>query len=273
MLGSYWYCAGTRWYHPLLSIMSSVTKPTQSAASPLTFVCLHYWAGSGREWEAVAKLLTPDFTVLAPDLGGFGAAPAPPNGYSVDAYADHLAAYLHDQQLTRYVLVGHSMGGKIALALAARQPAGLAGVALLSPSPPTPEPMTEDDRQGSLRAYGKPAKAQETMQHITARPLPATVRQQIIDDNLRSTKAAWDAWLLHGSRENIASRLCHIQVPCTVLAGDQDAIMSPSVHGLETLPLLPENTPLEIIGGAGHLLPYEAPEEVAKLLRSFANQL
>ena len=111
------------------------------------------------------------------------------------------------------------------------------------------------------------------MQHITARSLPEEVQQQIIDDNLRSTKAAWDAWLLHGSRENIASRLIHIQVPCTVLAGDQDAVMSPSVHGLETLPLLPESTPLEIISGAGHLLPYEAPEEVATLLRSFAEAL
>ena len=60
-----------------------------------------------------------------------------------------------------------------------------------------------------------------------------------------------------------------IQVPCTILAGDQDQVMSPSVHGLETLPLLPEDTPLEIISGAGHLLPYDAPQEVADLLRGF----
>jgi pimeloyl-ACP methyl ester carboxylesterase len=253
--------------------MSSTTTSGQSAPGLLTFVCLHYWAGSGQEWEGIAKLLAPDFAVLAPDLGGFGEAPAPATGYTVDAYADQLAAYLTDKAPARYVLVGHSMGGKIALALAARQPAGLVGVALLSPSPPTPEPMTEDDRQGSLRAFGQPAKARETMEHITARSVPKQVQQQIINDNLRSTKAAWDAWLLHGSRENIADRLCHIKVPCAVLAGDQDAVMSPSVHGLETLPLLPEGTPLEIIGGAGHLLPYEAPEEVATLLRSFAGQL
>jgi pimeloyl-ACP methyl ester carboxylesterase len=244
-----------------------------SASESLTFVCLHYWAGSGREWEVVSKLLAPNFAVLAPDLGGFGDASAPTGGYTVAAYADQLAAYLTNKKLARYIVVGHSMGGKIALALAARQPAGLVGVALLSPSPPTPEPMTEDDRQSSLRAYGNPAKAQETMQHITARPLAEAVEQQITQDNLRSSKAAWDAWLLHGSRENIASQLCHIQVPCTILAGDQDAVMSPSVHGLETLPLLPEGTPLEIISGAGHLLPYEAPEEVATLLRSFAEKL
>ena len=49
--------------------------------------------------------------------------------------------------------------------------------------------------------------------------------------------------------------------------------MSPSLHGLETLPHLPPDTPLEIIGGAGHLLPLEAPQEVAALLQEFAESL
>ncbi|UOG75079.1 alpha/beta hydrolase [Hymenobacter tibetensis] len=253
--------------------MSLPPSPAVPGAASLTFVCLHYWAGSGREWQAVAAFLAPDYAVLAPDLGGFGEAPAPVGGYSVEAYADQVAALIAAQQLQQYVLVGHSMGGKIALALAARQPVGLVGVALLSPSPPTPEPMTEDERHDSLRAFGEQAAAEKTMRTITARPLPDLLQQQIIHDNLRSTKPAWDAWLLHGSRENIAAQLCQVQVPCTVLAGDQDAIMSPSVHGLETLPLLPVGTPLEIVGGAGHLLPYEAPEEVAALLRTFAQQL
>jgi pimeloyl-ACP methyl ester carboxylesterase len=133
--------------------------------------------------------------------------------------------------------------------------------------------MTEEDRQGSLRAFGKRAEAEKTLAKITVRTLAPAVQQQIIDDNLLTNKAAWNAWLLHGSRENIAARLHQLGVPCTVLAGDQDAVLSPSVHGLETLPLLPDGTHLEIVGGAGHLLPYEAPEEVADLLQAFARQL
>jgi pimeloyl-ACP methyl ester carboxylesterase len=243
-------------------------------SSPLAFIGLHYWAGSGRAFEAVARLLAPDFRLLAPDLPGFGdAAPPEVMSYTVDSYADAVAAFIAEHQVRRYVLVGHSMGGKIALALAARQPAGLAGVALLSPSPPTPEPMTDEDRMRSVKAYGKPAEAEKTFRAITVRPLPKAVHQQIVQDNLRSTRLAWNAWLLHGSRENLSARMCNVQVPCLMLAGDQDAVMSPSVHGLETLPLLPESTPLEIISGAGHLLPYEAPEEVAVLLRRFVERL
>lgn len=241
---------------------------------PLTFVALHYWAGAGHEFQAVADLLAPDYRVLAPDLLGFGSSEVPvTTTYSVDAYANEVARLIEENQVVRYVLVGHSMGGKIALALSARQPAGLVGVALLSPSPARPEPMTDEDRMASLKAYGKPEEAEKTFQKITVRPLSEAVHQQIVQDNLRSNRLAYDAWLLHGSREDISARLCLVQVPCTILAGDQDAVMSPSVHGLETLPLLPEGTPLEIIGGAGHLLPYEAPEEVAELLRTFAQRL
>ncbi|TGD81825.1 alpha/beta fold hydrolase [Hymenobacter wooponensis] len=240
----------------------------------LTFIGLHYWAGSGREFQQVAALLAPVYPFLAPDLSGFGESEPPiGGGYSVDAYADQVASFIAEKQVGRYVLVGHSMGGKIALALAARQPTGLAGVALLTPSPPTPEPMTDEDRMASMRSYGKLAEAEKTFQKITARPLPEDIRQQVLKDNMQTTRLAWDAWLLHGSREDISARMCNVLVPCTIVAGDQDNVMSPSVHGLETLPLLPTGTPLEIIGGAGHLLPYEAPQEVAELLRAFAGRL
>ncbi|MFD2786107.1 alpha/beta fold hydrolase [Hymenobacter rubripertinctus] len=239
---------------------------------PLTFLALHYWAGAGHEFDQVAALLAPGYRLLAPDLGGFGSAPLPAGGLTVDAYADAVAAFIEQEKLRRYVVVGHSMGGKIALALAARQPAGLLGVALLSPSPPTPEPMTDHDRQASVQAWGQPGEAAKTARDITARTLPARLHQQIVADNLRTTRAAWEAWLLHGSRENLSARMSAVRVPCTILAGDQDPVMSPSVHGLETLPLLPAGTPLEIINGAGHLLPYEAPTEVADLLRAFAGR-
>ncbi|MBC6608675.1 alpha/beta hydrolase [Hymenobacter sp. BT188] len=243
-----------------------------SSTAP-TFICLHYWAGSGREWAAVADALAPDYACLAPDLGGFGSAPAPVGGYTVQAYAEAVGAYIRELDLGTYILVGHSMGGKIALALAAQQPAGLRGLALLSPSPPSAEPMTDEERSASLHAYGNPQAAARTLAHITARPLSEALQKQVVEDNLRATRAAWDAWLLHGSRENILAQMPLIAVPAVVIAGDADAVMSPSLHGLETLPHLPPDTPLEIIGGAGHLLPLEAPQEVAALLREFAESL
>src|SRR6476661_86357 len=240
--------------------------------SALSFVGLHYWAGSGREFEALQQLLAPDFYLHAPDLPGFGAVP-PLADCAVAAYADHVGRYAEAQGLERYVLLGHSMGGKIALALAARQPRGLAGVVLLSPSPPCPEPMTEAERQAAIHAFGVPAEAEKTFWRITALPLPKAIEQQIVQDNLRSSAPAYHAWLQQGSREDISARMTAVQVPCLLLAGTHDRVLSPAVHREHTLPFLPLDTPMELITRAGHLLPYEAPEKVAAHLRVFGQRL
>ncbi|OON68188.1 alpha/beta fold hydrolase [Hymenobacter sp. CRA2] len=243
------------------------------AAPVPTLIFLHYWAGSGREWNEVVSALGPDYQCLTPDLGGFGDAPPPATGFSVEAYASEVEALVTRHELTDYVLVGHSMGGKIALAVATRQPVGLRGLALLTPSPPTPEPMREEERQLSLRSFGDPNAADETFEHITARPLPDEVRQQVIADNLRSSKAAWDAWLLQGSKEDLCALMPRVQVPVFLLTGTADAVLPPQVHRRELLPCLPASTTFHLIEGAGHLLPLEAPGEVAPALRQFLGEL
>jgi len=240
-------------------------------APPPTIVGLHYWAGSGGAFAGLLPHLGP-FPLLAPDLSGFGDEP-PAADLCVDAYADRAAAYVQAQGLRRYVLLGHSMGGKIALALAARRPAGLAGVALLCPSPPGPEPMTDEDRRASLLAHGQPADAEKTFRKITAVPLAAATHRQIVADNLRTSPEAWAAWLRHGSLEDVSSRMGRVQAPCLVLTGDADRVLPPAVHQVHTLPLLPRGTALHVLAGVGHLLPYEAPHEVGQRLQAFCQRL
>ena len=228
----------------------------------LTYLALHYWAGAGHEYNHLHGLLPAGTQLLAPDLPGFGAQTAPAGfDYSVDSYADWVAAFSIEHQLDEYILVGHSMGGKIALTLAARQPTGLRGLVLLSPSPPSPEPISDKDRAASLAAYGQPDEAAKTFTNITNRPLPTEVQAQIIADNLRTSQAAWDAWLEHGSKEDISSWMHNILVPCRLLVGENDRAIPLTAQRKQTLPLLPGGTPLTVVPGAGHLLPYEAPEE------------
>ncbi len=140
---------------------------------PHSVIALHCWASSGREYNALRPLLA-DTQVFAPNLPGFGGEPVPAGfDYSVRAYTDWLAAYIQAQALTEFTLIGHSMSGKFAMALAARRPAGLRRLVLLSPSPPAGEPMTEAERAASLAAHGKPEEAEKTFDKITASPLPA----------------------------------------------------------------------------------------------------
>lgn len=228
-----------------------------------TYLALHYWAGSGREFEPLVPLLPPGSQLLAPDLPGFGSQAAPAGfDYSVASYADWVAQYIEDNQLNDYQIIGHSMSGKVALALAARRPAGLQGLILLSPSPPTPEPISDADRAASLAAYGKRAEAESTFTKITSIPLSDEQRTQVIEDNLRTTQAAWDAWLLSGSREDISALMPRIEVPCRLLVGENDHAIPLAAQRQQTLPLLPAGSPMVAVPGAGHLLPLEAPEMI-----------
>lgn len=232
-----------------------------------TYLALHYWAGSGREFDLLLPHLPAGSRLLAPDLPGFGAQAAPVGfDYSVASYADWVAHYIAEQQVADYHIIGHSMSGRIALALAARQPAGLRGLLLFSPSPPTPEPISDADRAASLAAYGKPEEAEKTFYKITNQPLPAEWHERVVADNLRTTRAAWDAWLQSGSREDISALMPQVQVPCRLLVGEDDRAIPLDAQRRQTLPLLPPGSPLVVVPGAGHLLPLEASEFVAREL-------
>jgi pimeloyl-ACP methyl ester carboxylesterase len=232
---------------------------------PHTIVALHCWASAGREYDLLRPLLAAGTILLAPDLPGFGAQPVPAGfDYSVAAYTDWLAAYIAENDVADFTLIGHSMSGKFAMALAARQPAGLRRLVLLSPSPPAGEPMTDTDRAASLAAYGKPEEARKTFDKITCRALSAEIRDHVIADNLRTTQPAWANWLEDGAREDITALMPLINAPCQLLVGEGDKPIPPDRQHRLTLPLLPPGTPFTIVPDAGHLLPLETPELVAK---------
>lgn len=234
---------------------------------PHTIVALHYWAGAGHEFDALRPLLPPDVRLLAPDLPGFGQQPAPLHfDYSVRAYADWMAVYLAEHQVNDFTLLGHSMGGKIALLLAARRPAGLRRLVLLSPSPPPHEPISDEDRAAAFAAFGQPAEAEKTARKITYHPLSAAAHAMVVADNLRTRRPAWDHWLEHGTRTDITAELATLAVPCHLLVGTHDPAVTPATQRRLTLPYLPAGSTFSEVPAAGHLLPLEVPEAVAAAL-------
>lgn len=112
----------------------------ESGSGSLTLIFLHYFGGSALEWQAVMSQLSGQYRCLAIDLRGHGDSDAPATGYSVDTMADDVLAVIDLLHVQEFSLVGHSMSGKVALAVAARRPAGLRSLVLVSPSPPCRNP-------------------------------------------------------------------------------------------------------------------------------------
>jgi len=232
-----------------------------------TLLFLHYFAGSSRAWyEVIAQLENSNYC-LALDLRGFGASVSFNDAYAVEDYASDVTELAQKLNLTRYILVGHSMGGKVALAVAARQPKELEALLLCAPSPPSPEPMTEAERRRLLSTHGSRAAALETIQKIVAHPLPAPLLERAVEDNLRSGARAWQAWLEQGSRADISGLMKQITVPVKVVVGAADPVISPALLKSALLGQLASSS-LEIIADAGHLLPLEVPEKLASFIQT-----
>ena len=242
----------------------------QGSGSPAV-VFLHYFAGSLRSWDHVAEYLSGTCRCVRVDLPGFGhSAPLP--AYSVQAVAEAVASLVASLALDRYLLVGHSMGGKLALACASAEPAGLSGLVLVAPSPPSPEPMDEAERRRLLAAHRDRSSAEQTLHTITRRPLSAEDAEICIEDNLLTSPEAWRWWLAGGSREDITAQVRRVARPVLVLSGGEDPVISPPVIATQVMPNLPGATRVEI-AGAGHLLPLETAREVGSAIRTFVASL
>ena len=229
-------------------------------------VFAHYFGGSARSWAALLEALAGEFESVAPDLPGFGGTTVP-RGPNLDGYAVGFAALAPPRP---WIAVGHSMGGKIALAAALRRPAGLAGLILIAPSPPTPEPMTAADRRKTLASFGDRAAARARVEAITEHNLSREQIAVCVADELAVAQAAWDWWLERGSRDDISDAAATLTLPVLVLTGDNDKVLGP-----DTAPGVAARLPgsrLEIIAGAGHLVPLERPEAVAGAVRRFAGR-
>jgi pimeloyl-ACP methyl ester carboxylesterase len=101
------------------------------ADGPGTLVVLHGLLDSSEGWRALSGQLSG--TVVAIDLPGFGLSDPAPIG-SMAGYAQDVADALAQLGIDRYALLGHSLGGAVAAALAERSPAAVSALMLLAPA-------------------------------------------------------------------------------------------------------------------------------------------
>ena len=274
---------------------------------------LHYFGGSGRTWTPVTDILSDAFTCLTPDLPGWGHSQAPPapqvwgeeiiesrtvtpipqgrersrenslalpppklggpgGPFSVDAAVRFALSQIEMLGGGPFALIGHSMGGKVAQAVAAARPPGLRALILVAPSPAVPEPMTDADRAKLRAAWGSGREARRIVDSITFRPLPPLWHALAVEDTLRASREAWQAWTDSGSREDISPRMAQITVPTRIFAGEHDSPLTPDYLAREVAARI-AGADVVTVPGTKHLLPLEAPQELADSIRQFVTPL
>jgi pimeloyl-ACP methyl ester carboxylesterase len=202
-------------------------------------VLVHGWLTSGRIWEQLANRLAPRFTVYTLDLAGFGESDKPISGYGVRHGSRLLYAFCAHFGLTRSAVVGHDVGGAIAVKLAADHP-DVAGRLVLVATPakedqidlPTLLWLTTLPVVGpvfyTLGCFVKPLRT------LWMRPFVLNsedLSEEVVEDAGKSTPAAVAKTLDVMRREIARGRLVRqagiVKVPVLVIAEEEDQIVDP----------------------------------------------
>ncbi|MBT2411986.1 alpha/beta hydrolase [Streptomyces sp. ISL-12] len=235
-----------------------------------TLVFLHYWGGSARTWDLVVDRLAGRDTVTV-DFRGWSRSRNLAGPYTLRRLADDTLAVIADAGVTDYVLVGHSMGGKVAQLVAATRPAGLRGLVLVGSAPAKPAAGTTPEYRETLsHAYDSDESVAGARDHIlTATELPESIKSRIVTDSRAGTDAARTEWPLRGIAEDIREHTRMISVPALVVAGENDRVEPVDVLVGNLVPYLSRND-FTVIPDTGHLIPLEAPADLVDAITSFA---
>ena len=225
-------------------------------------VFLHYWGGSARTWRHVVAQLKDRARCVSLDLRGWGRSVALDGHYDLDAMAGDVSEVIASLGLTRCILVGHSMGGKVAQIVAAKGNGSLAGLALIAPSPPTGMPVPAEVREAMLASYQNAEGVNEALKILCHRQLPEEDRRQVVEDTLRGAAGAKREWTTTGMLARLDG-IAGIGIPTLIAVGDCDHVERADslreIYG-EILPA----AEFRILPGVGHLSPLEAPADIAE---------
>ena len=238
----------------------------QSGGGSPALLFLHYWGGSSRTWSEVMQLLSADHRCVAIDFRGWGASDKSAADHGLETLADDVEGVVSQLGLDEFVIVGHSMGGKVAQLLGGKGLPGLRGLVLIAPAPPTPLPVPEEQRQGMLASYQAREGAKAVVGLLSARRLTDEQREQVVEDTLGGGAEAKRAWPEKGMTADISGEAARISVPVRVVVGSADTVESERSLRAAFAGVVPA-AEFVVLPGVGHLAPLEAPAEVAAAIR------
>jgi pimeloyl-ACP methyl ester carboxylesterase len=189
---------------------------------------------------------------------------------SVEHYADWVAGYIEAEALNSVVLNGHSMGGALALTLALRRPPWLSAIVLTGTGArlrvlPRLLDLLRADYPAAVDLIVEQSFAQPPGGELTyaQRALRNGTRRQLLRTPQEVTLGDYEAC----DRFDVMSQVSGISLPTLCLVGAQD-IRTPPKYS-QYLHSQIKDSSLEVVEGAGHMLPLEQPEEYNRRLAVF----
>lgn len=277
----------------LIEVAGQTIHYTDSGGSGPPIVMIHGLAGQLRNFaRAMVDDLARDYRVIRIDRPGSGYSPrAASTSARLRVQAETVAELIRILKLDRPLIVGHSLGGALALSIALNHPDVVGGLALITPLTQVQaiEAVPEVFRGLVIRSpalrkavawtVATPlgmARAEQSLREVFApEPVPADFGTEgggllaMRPNNFYASSS--DLVELEGELEGMVERYPTLQVPVSILYAEADNILDYRLHGERTAGEIPGAT-FELAEG-GHMLPYTRPEVGAAFVRRAAERL
>jgi 2-succinyl-6-hydroxy-2,4-cyclohexadiene-1-carboxylate synthase len=231
-------------------------------------VLLHGFTHTGASWDPVVAALGERYRALAPDIRGHGGA-WNRTPVTLEAVLEDVAALAP----ARFILVGYSMGGRIALHAALALPGRIERLVLIGASPGIADPAQRDARRAADEALADEierstihAFAERWARTPVLAGQPPAVAAAVHADRLRSRPAGLARALRGlgtGALPSLWERMGEIAAQVALVVGERDekfqAIASQMASGLPEAKVI-------VAPGAGHAVHLEAPDRVARAI-------
>ncbi|WP_245593570.1 alpha/beta fold hydrolase [Azospirillum halopraeferens] len=246
------------------SVLEVAAAPGREGRTPV--LLLHGFAGDVLTWQFTVTPLAGDRPVIAVDLPGHGQSTPDVGDGRVAGFAPWLEQVLDALDVPRVHVVGHSMGGAVALALARTAPGRVAALSLIAPAGLSPDFDRELLRR--LPCLRTPAEADACAARLFAGPSPlaAGVARVLLANAVRPERRAALERIIDASFRTDPEPLERTAAvaPVQVLWGRCDGVIP-----LPPADRLPPGARLHVFEDAGHMLHGECPGPVGAAVRAF----
>ena len=236
-------------------------------------VLLHGFLGSAAIWKDTIRNLSTSYRVIAIDLPGHGETASIGYAHSMELMAKSVKAVLDELRLKRYVMVGHSMGGYVALAFADLFPDSLRGLCLFHSTalPDNEEKKRDRERAIHLVKASKTVYTKNTIRNLFAQKNLKYLKEEIAFATgiAKQTSRGGIIAALYGMKDRPSREiiLAMVEYPIMMVIGKHDQVLGYE-QLLEQSEIIKYKTVL-FLEHDGHFGFLESPKVSQKALRSF----
>ena len=256
--------------------MPTIKSTRLGTGFPVIF--LHGFCETKDMWFPFVEPLAKQYEVICPDLPGYGASLLSSKSLSLDNVADELAEHLAELGITSAAVIGHSLGGYVALSLAERHPELINGLGLFH-STAYPDSEEAKHRRDKALLFLKKHPVAKFIEPFIPSLFSESRKTELADEIAKATKIGLQTpldtitayTLAMRERKDLFGLWCSLPYPCLFIGGVEDSRIP--VEACEAHIEARDRIDGHILRNTAHMGMYESPSECLDIVQDFLLKL